>query len=203
VKIAIYIEGGGDTADQKATLRQGFEMLFKEIRVRARAKNLGPKLVLCGKRQDAFEAFRNACKHQPGDINILLVDSEGPANGSASTFLKSRDSWDLAFANDDQIHLMVQVMETWLLADEDALAKYYGQYFASNALPKGLDLETVPKSTVASSLNKATVRTSKGQYHKIRHASALLAEVDPKRVRQRCSHCDRLFAVALQLIEKA
>lgn len=94
-------------------------------------------------------------------------------------------------------------METWLLADEDALGKYYGQHFASSALPNGLDLETVPKGTVQSSLNKATARTSKGQYHKIRHASALLAEVDPKRLRQRCSHCDRLFAVALQLIEKA
>jgi hypothetical protein len=203
VKLAIYIEGGGNTADQKAILRQGFEGLFREIRERARAKNLGPKLVLCGNRQDAFEAFRNACQYEPSDINILLVDSEGPVDRSASTFLKSRDTWDLVFANENQIHLMVQLMETWLLADEEALAKHYGQHFASNALPKGLDLEGVPKNTVESSLNKATARTSKGQYHKIRHASALLAAVDPKKVRDRCRHCERLFTVALQLIDKA
>lgn len=203
MKIAVYIEGGGDTAEQQATLRQGFDVLLREIRERARAKGLGLRLVLCGAREYAFKAFRHACQQQPRNINILLVDSEGPVHGGASTFLKSRDSWDLAFANEDQIHLMVQLMETWLLADEDALSKYYGQHFASNALPKGLDLETVPKSTVESSLNRAIARTTKPEYKKIRHASDLLAKVDPQKVRKRCKHCERLFKSVLGMIETA
>lgn len=36
MEIAIYAEGGGDTADQKADLRQGFDGLFKRIKAHSR-----------------------------------------------------------------------------------------------------------------------------------------------------------------------
>ena len=97
--------------------------------------------------------------------------------------------------NDDAIHLMAQTMETWILADSEALAKYYGQNFAPNALPKSDDLERVSKADVEQALKRATQKTQKGAYHKIKHASDLLKRIDPEKARKKCRHCDRLFSV--------
>lgn len=36
--IAIYVEGGGDSTDQKGELRRGFDALFKAAKSRAREK---------------------------------------------------------------------------------------------------------------------------------------------------------------------
>lgn len=96
---------------------------------------------------------------------------------------------------DDAIHLMAQTMETWILADSEALAKYYGQDFARNALPKSDDLEKVPKVKVEQALKQATQKTQKRAYHKIKHASELLKRIDPRKARKKCRHCDRLFSM--------
>lgn len=42
------------------------------------------------------------------------------------------DDWDLDGVADEQIHLMVPTMEAWLVADPEALARFYGQGFAIN-----------------------------------------------------------------------
>jgi hypothetical protein len=76
-EIAIYVEGGGDTADQKAELRQGLDRLLEEVKSKARAKRLGWKLVCAGGRQTAYEAFLNALRTTPVRAShVLLVDSE-------------------------------------------------------------------------------------------------------------------------------
>ena len=95
---------------------------------------------------------------------------------------------------DEQIHLMVQTMETWIVADSEALIKYYGQGFRANVLPVREDLEKEDKTTVADALGRATEQTQKGRYHKIRHAGDLLASINPKKVQARCRHCKKLFA---------
>ena len=88
---------------------------------------------------------------------------------------------------------MVQAMETWIVADPDALAAYYGQRFLAKALPDTANLENVPRATITNALERATRHTQKGMYHKIRHASEILQRIDPQRVRQRCPACARLF----------
>lgn len=98
-------------------------------------------------------------------------------------------------SNDIAIHLMTQTMETWILADSEALAKYYGQNFVRNALPKSGDLERVSKIDVEQALKQATRKTQKGAYHKIEHAGDLLELIDPKKARKKCRHCDQLFSV--------
>jgi len=37
-EIAIYAEGGGDTAQQKADLRRGFDGLLKNVKLKAQEK---------------------------------------------------------------------------------------------------------------------------------------------------------------------
>ncbi len=106
--------------------------------------------------------------------------------------LKDRDGWESDLP-DEHCHLMVQMVEAWLVADPDALAGYYGQRFHRNALPKRTDVEAIPKDQLLRSLDRATAGTTKGRYEKIYHCADLLARFDPDRVRQRARHCDLLF----------
>ena len=182
--VAIYMEGGGDGKSAKAAIRQGMDALLRPLKDAARAKALHWKLVPCGARNEAFRGFRNAVGNGADAFVVLLVDAEGPVNGAPRSHLQSRDGWDMGFADEDTIHLMVQVMETWIVADPDALNRYYGRSFNSNVLPKGENLEREPRADVERVLNQATDRTRKGRYHKIRHASDLLKQIDVGRVRR-------------------
>ena len=192
--VAIYMEGGGDRADGKNALRQGMDKLLEPVKAVARSNAWHWKLVPCGGRDAAFRAFRNAISAHSDAIVALLVDSEGPVSADTAprAHLAQRDGWQLAAAQEDAVHLMVQVMETWIVADGNALRAYYGQGFNVNAMPRQRSLEDVPKGDVEEALRRATASTRKGTYHKIRHASEILARVDPDVVGQRCPHFERM-----------
>ena len=201
--IAIYMEGGGEKPGGKIELRQGMDSLLGALKDAARSKALRWKLVPCGSRKAAFSAFSNAINSGDDAFVVLLVDSEEPVSDRPNQHLALRDKWDLAFADEDAVHLMVEVMETWIIADADALATYYGQGFRRNALPRRENLENVSKRDVEHSLNRATEHTTKGRYHKIKHASDLLQRIDVSKVRRRCRHCERLFNAVTKQIEAA
>ncbi len=212
--IAIYVEGGGDTAQQKADLRVGLDQLLIGQKNAARAKRMGWKLVACGGRSGAYRDFLNAVqKGEDPALCLLLVDSEeclppeGPVVGTESDdergqrerrealirrdHLVRRDGWDLAGIEADRLHLMIVCMETWIVADPGAMESYYGPGFRLNSLPQRVNLEDEPKSSLYEKLAAATRETSKGPYSesnkaKIRHASKLLARLDPARVAGRC-----------------
>ena len=201
--VAIYMEGGGDGKGAKAALRQGMDALLRPLKEAARAKALRWKLVPCGARAQAFRGFRSAAVNGDDTIVVLLVDAEGPVDRAPHLHLQSRDEWNMDFVDEDTINLMVQTMETWIVADPDALSTYYGQNFNGNVLPRRTNLEEIEKEEVTQILNRATERTTKGRYHKIRHASDLLKRIDVERVKQRCPHCARLFNVLGRMIDEA
>ena len=183
-QIRIFIEGGGNDPD---LLRSGLSRFFWKAGVRCR-------VVACGGRDTAFRKWRTACSSRSESLNILVVDSEGPISTTPRRHLEKNDpSWLIPSGCDDQLHLMVQMMEAWFLADPEALAKYYGQHFGAKALPARENVEQVAKADIERSLKEATRRTQKGEYHKIRHASDLLARIDPAKVRKRAPHCERLL----------
>ena len=200
--IAIYMEGGGK-GKGNATLRLGMDAFLQPLKNAAREKELGWKLVCCGPRDEAFRRFQNAVNNGDDEVNVLLVDAEGPVNQAPRRHLRDRDGWDLSFTCEDTVHLMVQTMETWIVADPAALSKYYRQGFRANKLPKATNLETVPKAAVESSLREATEETQKECYQKIKHASDLLKRIDVERVKDRCSHCRRLFDKLRRIINAA
>ena len=212
-EIAFYVEGGGDTTQQKAELRVGFDGLLASAKSKATAKRLRWTLRCVGGRRATYEALTNAMRTNPDAINVLLVDSEDPvapdtgdpARDAAArvAHLRQRDGWDLSATRAERVHLMVRCMEAWIVADPDALAAYYGQGFAPNALPARPNLEEEPKPDVKDKLARATRHTQKGEYRKIRHASQLLQRINPARVAQRCPRFASLPHSLEQIIEAA
>ncbi|NES99663.1 MAG: DUF4276 family protein [Sphaerospermopsis sp. SIO1G1] len=160
-EIRIYIEGGGDSKNQKSSLRKGFSHFFKELVNQAKTKNIKLNMIMCGKRNDALRDFKNALKSHPDAFNILLIDAEAPVKKSSVwEHLKLRDNWDKpAGVDDDNCHLMVQTMEAWFIADIETLKKFYGQGFKENAIPKTADVETIPKDNLERILKTASGKT--------------------------------------------
>ena len=201
--IAIYMEGGGDGKENRAALRQGMDTFLQPLKDEVRKKSLHWNLVCYGSRDETFKRFRDAVNSSADVVNVLLVDAEGPVSQSPRLHLQNQDKWNLSFAPEETIHLMVQTMEAWIVADSEALKRYYGQAFKANKLPKAADLETVPKPTVKRSLDEATKDTQKGSYHKIGHASDLLKRIDAEKVKARCCHCRRVFKALGRIVDAA
>ena len=201
--VAIYMEGGGQGTGGRSALRKGMDGFLRRLKAAARAKAWQWKLVCCGPRSEALRGFRSAVARGDDTVAVLLVDAEERVTKPAREHLRARDGWELGFAADDAVHLMAQTMETWIVSDSEALAGYYGQGFNENALSNRTNLEEEPKADVERALNRATERSQKGRYHKIRHASHLLQRVDADRVRKRCPHCRRLFDVVGRMMDAA
>ena len=205
--VVIFMEGGGSgkgASKAKGSLRRGMDQFLDELKQAARNRGLRWKLVCCGSRDQAFGFFRDFQEHDGYDKPVLLVDAEGLVQcNSTRKHLQERDNWKMSFCSDDSVHLMAQVMETWISADPIALENYYGNEFETNLLSKSVDLEIVPKEQISSELKQATRGTTKGEYHKIRHASEILKKLDANRVRKRCLHCDSLFQTMRCIIQDA
>ena len=179
-------------------MRVGFARFLDSIHELARQQRSRLVVIACGSRTSAFKDFKTGLKANPDALNILLVDSESAVSGDARDHLRS----DIDGLSEEQAHLMVQTVESWLIADPEKLAEFYGKDFRASALPKHKDVEAVEKKTVLSSLERATEKTSKGKYHKTRHTPDLLERIRPEVVRQRAKHCDRLFTSLEELARR-
>ena len=87
-------------------------------------------------------------------------------------------------------------MESWFLADIDALKRFYDDGFQESALEGNPKVEEIQKADVLKRLKKATSGTKSGEYQK-NHAFKLLGQVDPLKVRNAAPNCERLFTVIL------
>ena len=177
--------------------------MLAPLKQAARDKALRWKPVCCGARDVALRGFRNAARNNEAAVVLLLVDAEGPVATGPCDHLQARDGWDMTGVDGQSVHLMVQTMEAWIVADADAVGRYYGHGFNVRALPRATDLENVATQDLERSLRRATDGTSKGRYRKITHASDLLQRVDAEKAKERCRHCRRLFDELGRMIEGA
>ena len=193
VTAELYIEGGGDNRQRhskalRVRFRQGWNAFFKSAGLGGRM----PKIVPGGGRQQTFERFAIAfAGGGPGIVPLLLVDSEAPVATGQSVW--QHLGWDRPLgAGDDQAFMMVQIMETWFLADRDSLKRYFGTEFRENALKQWPQLEDVSKETVLSTLEHATTNCAT-RYAKGKVSFELLALVDPALVEAACPHAKALL----------
>ena len=176
--VKLYVEGGGKGRFLDARFRKAWRDFLRVDRVR---------IVRGGGREQTYDRFANAVAS--GAVALLLVDSEGPVAEKHTVWqhlacyglTRPRD------ASDDQAFLMVQIMETWFLADREGLRRYFGACFREKAIPKWPDLESVSKDTVLKALKQATAPCGK-RYAKGRVSFELLARIDPARVEEACPH---------------
>ena len=193
VKAKIFIEGGspGETSD--AIFKQSWQKFFAAAGLTRHM----PGVVRGTSRNETFDKFKDALSRQNPrkkgfEMLLLLVDSEGPVGEGLSAWqhLNDRDHWQRPpDAQDNSAFLMVQFMETWFLADQDALRTVFKQDFNENPLREWPDLEAVSKDTALSVLRRAT----NGRYRKGEVSFRLLAETNPERVAAACCHARELL----------
>ena len=180
----IYVEGGGDSGKLHDQCREGFNKLFTRCGFGGRM----PRIVACGGREDAFDRFVTA-KSGGGEAYVaLLVDSEDPIVDVEKTWdhLKTRDDWDKPDgAVDGDVLLMTTCMETWIVADQDAVKTYFDPQNKKQVHVKGLpssDLENRHRHSVQDALVTATKNCS-APYAKGKRSFEVLAKLDPERLK--------------------
>lgn len=180
MRVRIYIEGGGEGQLLDTQFRQGWRHFFEA----AGFAGWMPGVVRGQGRSQTFDLFATAVENPRGALPLLLVDSEGPVEEGLSVWqhLEARDGWQRpAGATEDQAFLMVQVMETWFLADRELLKRYFGSELREHHLRQWPNLEAVPKITVFEALEKATAGCPK-RYSKGKVSYELLGLLNPQKV---------------------
>ena len=199
--VTLYVEGGRDSKDQKnpnIACREGFRKFITNAGIAAPTDIL--RIMSCGGRGSAHKAFRTAIAQ--GENAMLLVDSEEPVSPQHQTdkdiskwrpwdhLKKCRKEYRLNRpngSNDTDCHLMVQVMESWFLADPDKLKEFFGAGFNSDSLPAETDsIESIGKCRVYTLLKEASQgSTTEGTYKKGTHSFKLLSKICPAKVLRR------------------
>lgn len=192
VDVHVYVEGG--PAEGKALRSQcqrGFSELLSSCSTRR------PRIIACGPRSEALARFVEALRINRTKVNLLLVDAEAPIVDLDDpwTHLAERDGWSRpSGASDDDVHLMVQTMEAWILADREALARFFGAGFRDAAIPAWPTLERVPKAQLYRALLTAT-KGCRRAYTKGGVSFEVLGNIDGLKVRASCPSFARFAAV--------
>ena len=209
MSVKVYLEGGGSSSDQKgrkggrseqnSRFREGFSKICQKIGIGWKNASV------CALRQPT-DRIRGTSERrsQRARLHLLLVDAEEPVKSQGPwQHLKDCDNWNRPKdATDDQCHLMVQVMESWFLADTAALKSYFRQGFQEGALPHNPKIEQVPKEDIERKLKQATRNSSKGEYSKGKHSFEILAELDPAKVRQKSPYAERFLSTLEQVCQE-
>ncbi len=217
----ILVEGGGDgTADRecKYAFAKLIEKLFdKETKFR-------PTFIPCGGREQAYKRFKTYhSKKREGEYIAMLIDSEitidnekcGSADSlvlNAWTHLQEVPLRELGMsampqptgAQDDQVLFMTTCMETWIVADRDAISAYFHpkplHYINLSSLPSLTELETKDRHTIQKSLETATKDCSNAYKHgeKATRAYKCVGELNPDTLEQHLPNFKRVRSILKQ-----
>jgi len=83
-------------------------------------------------------------------------------------------------------------METWLMADRDALLRHFPGMNQHKLLPD-VGLEGRRKEDVNVALDRATSPSHRGSYNKGRDSFDLLSKVEPTKLKSKLPHFQRLI----------
>jgi hypothetical protein len=180
VSVRIFVEGGGDSKELHTRCREGFNKLIKKLGFKGHM----PKIIAGGARDKAYGMFNRAMTSakENDEYPILLVDSEDPITLGPWEHLKVRDDWDRPVgAEDDQAQMMVTCMETWIMADHEALRKVFGSCLREGTLFPLNGLEKRLRQELLKTLESATNDCGKNRgYDKGERSFQILAILNPK-----------------------
>lgn len=182
MKSTIYLEGGGDSKELHILCRKGFRKLLEKCGF---ADHM-PRLHSCGGRNSTFEDFKIAhiCKSS-SDYVAMLIDSEDPFIGSETwNHLRNRDRWSKPFGSEnDQVLFMTTCMETWIVADRNALREHFGSRFQESALPPLTNIESRSRHDIQDMLSHAT-RDCSNAYKKGKRSFEVLEKLSPDELKR-------------------
>ena len=196
----LFVEGGGNNNSAlKTECRRAFTKLLEAAGFEGRL----PRIVPCGGRRQAYSQFCTAVQNfGEHDVAVLLVDSEAAVTeNSAWAHVRNRkgDGWEKPEnASDKQLHLMVQCMESWFLADRKAMREFFGDGYREKSIPPATaQIEKVDKTDLYNKLKTATKDTkTKGAYGKGEHSFKLLARLDPNLIKKASPWAEHFFSMS-------
>lgn len=117
-------------------------------------------------------------------FSIILIDSEKEIPYDEKIckwdFLYKNEKWNKPKdATEDNLYFMAACMESWIVADEDALQSFYREGFKAK-LPHATKLNTVAKDTILKSLKESTKECGK-KYDK-KDSFQILEKVDVNKI---------------------
>jgi hypothetical protein len=198
----VFVEGGAK-GSLNIRCRAGFSSFFEKSGLKGKM----PKVVACGSRKHAYDDFCVALvQSKPGDVIVLLVDSEAPVNCGEDqvwehVLYREGDKWPKPnAAKAEHLHFMVECMEAWFMADKTCLETYFGQGFEANQLPSRSDIEQIAKADLYDGLKKATKHCkTKASYGKGIHSFDILGKIDPIKVIEASPFAKRLIAMLVNI----
>jgi hypothetical protein len=99
---------------------------------------------------------------------------------------------------------MVVCMESWFLADKNALSVFFGQGFNERVLPQNKSIEAVSKDDLYKGMEQATRHCkTKDRYGKGKHSFEILSRIDPNKVRAVSPWAKRFLEILQRTIQEA
>jgi hypothetical protein len=173
-RILVYIEGegGGGYAGKRKFLdgefRKAWKQFLQPLATLAYGQGVTRFQCIPGRGgANTADRFAKPLAQHAGALRILLIDSEKPVKDVAKPW-KVLEQECPVWADDKNCYLMVQCLETWLLADADSLRTYYNRNkktFQDNKLKAWGDLEAIPRKTLQNALEEATAECSNPYTH--------------------------------------
>lgn len=200
--LRIFVEGSAKNASDFRTawgkfFRRHLESLIQEGYVDSITATPG------GSGSDTFKLFATSQNRNSGDISVLLIDSERPL-GRETVWevvkqIAGKDAQRPDWATDQHLYLMVQATEAWLLADHEALERYFGRDFQCGRLPGGV-LESRSVKELTDALEHASRNCGQKRYS---HGAAvkIIEHVEPTKVRSKTKHGERFFSGIDRLVK--
>lgn len=184
--------------DNAEAFRRGWQIFLGKAGVNRQML----EIIVGGGQQETFALFNNQLnRHVQQEATVpkplMLVDSEEPVAAGRAVWqhlgMRRQHSFQRpSDADDHSAFMMVQAMETWFIADQPALQRFFGSSFDASAFNNLPALESILKGDTLNQLRQATRRCSR-HYRKGKRASDLLAEINPERVAAACPHANQLI----------
>ncbi len=160
----LFLEGGGSGPNSKELdirCREGFRKLLEKCGFGEQQRM--PRLFACGGRAAVLDDFSTAQTTKRADEYLAMwIDSEERMADINVAWNHLQNVTTVpkrvrpTGATDDQVLFMATCMETWIVADRQALTSYYGSDLQENALPPLDNLEQRSRHDIQERLSHAT-----------------------------------------------